>query len=276
MLDHDSSAPLLELSALRAENARLREERTLLEQKIVELQEGIAARDTFVEIAGHELRNPMSTLLVATTTLAHRLAASGGEVTHSWLLERLALIERQARGFIRRATTLLDVSQIRSGHLRLEREQVDFTAVVRDALDVFAHEMQLAKSTLTTSLAPSVVGWWDPVALEQIVSNLVQNATKYGAGAPIHVSLDADSAAERVTFSVADRGIGISPADRERIFSRFERAVARRAHGGFGLGLWITRQLVDALDGEIRVQSEPGSGSIFTVELPWALKQAPQ
>jgi signal transduction histidine kinase len=111
-----------------------------------------------------------------------------------------------------------------------------------------------------------LVGRWDPTRVEQVVANLVLNAAKYGNGNPVHVSVDGDR--ERGAFSVTDHGIGIAPADQERIFERFERAVAEGGVFGLGLGLFIARQIVAAHGGTIRLESVPGTGSTFTVELP--------
>ncbi len=228
--------PEPELAAVRADNARLREELKRAERLLRELRDAVAARDAFIAIAGHELRNPMGAVMIAATSLAHR-AAHTEEVVPEWLAPRLDSLERQARLFVRRATAILDVS-------------------------------------LTSNLAPAVHGWWDRVALEQIVTNLVQNAVKYGAGKPIHVAVSAEDG--YATLTVRDGGIGISELDRERIFARFERAVTQHNHGGFGLGLWITRALVEASGGTIRVESTPGAGSIFTVVLPQAVEQPPR
>jgi two-component system, OmpR family, sensor kinase len=102
--------------------------------------------------------------------------------------------------------------------------------------------------------------------VEQIADNLLSNAVKYGAGEPIEVSLVGDSSKARLT--VRDYGIGISEQDQARIFGAFERAVSRREEGGFGIGLWVVRHLVDAMHGEIQVTSRPAEGSTFTVILP--------
>jgi signal transduction histidine kinase len=271
--DTDRPSPDTELATLRAEVARLREEERRAAQMIRELGEAVAARDAFIAIAGHELRNPMGAIIVAATSLAHAVGRIAEDVP-AWLPARVALLERQARLFVRRATTLLDVSRITSGQLRLDPELVDLAQAARDSLEYLAVEMERAHVTVTTSIEDELCGWWDRVAIDQILYNLLSNAIKYGAGKPIHVSLA--SSGGRATLSVADRGIGISPADRDRIFGRFERAVTQRTHGGFGLGLWITHNLVEACGGTIRVESDSTAGSIFTVELPQTVEPQPR
>ncbi len=272
-LDRDLPALDAELAALRVEVARLREERKRDEQMIRELGDAVAARDAFLAVAAHELRNPMSGIMLAATNLGH-LAKHSTDPPHTWLPSRVALLERQARRFVRRATMLLDVSRLTSGQLRLDPEVVDLAHVTQDTADELAVEAERSKCTLRIEAREPVVGFWDRMAIEQIAWNLVSNAIKYGAGKPVCVTVASDGA--NATLTVADSGIGISPADRERIFAPFERAVTQRTHNGFGLGLWIVRQLVHSSAGTIRVESAPGAGSIFTVELPQAVERAPR
>jgi signal transduction histidine kinase len=111
-----------------------------------------------------------------------------------------------------------------------------------------------------------VTGNWDRLRLEQVVTNLISNAIKYGPRKPIELRIEQSDGTARLT--VRDQGIGISEHDQARVFEPFERAVSVRHYGGFGLGLWITRKIVEAHGGAIRVQSRPGEGSTFVVELP--------
>jgi len=115
-----------------------------------------------------------------------------------------------------------------------------------------------------------VEGFWDRWRLDQILTNLLSNAIKYGQGRPISIEFGpvGPEHGSDVSIAVRDRGIGMSPDALGRIFDRFERAVTDREYGGFGLGLWIARQVVQAMDGTITAESEPGRGSTFTVRLP--------
>src|SRR5690606_30850827 len=126
----------------------------------------------------------------------------------------------------------------------------------REVLSRFELELAAAKCTLHAALAPTLVGRWDRLRLDQVVNNLVSNAIKFGSGKPVEVSLEQQGS--RAVLSVRDHGIGIAPEHQARIFERFERAVSMHNYGGFGLGLWIARQVVEALGGEIRVTSQPG------------------
>jgi signal transduction histidine kinase len=119
---------------------------------------------------------------------------------------------------------------------------------------------------VTLSAPGPAVGQWDRLRLEQVVTNLLSNAIKYGEGKPVEVEVAGDAVA--VTLRVRDHGIGIAPEDRRRIFERFERAVSADHYGGFGLGLWICRQVVEVFEGTIDVASAPGQGSTFVVTLP--------
>ena len=117
-----------------------------------------------------------------------------------------------------------------------------------------------------------VIGFWDRLRLEQVLSNLLTNAMKYGADAPIEVEISARGDAARMT--VRDHGIGIHDEDQKRIFERFERAVSGESFPGMGLGLFITREIVEAHGGKIAVASRPGDGARFEVTLPRRLEGA--
>jgi two-component system, OmpR family, sensor kinase len=124
----------------------------------------------------------------------------------------------------------------------------------------------MARSRVETDLQEDVVGVWDRLAVEQVVENLLSNALKFGAGSPVTLTLRADDQAAQLV--IRDRGIGISEADRSRIFERFERAVTQSEHGGFGVGLWLANQLIVAMGGTISIESIPGQGATFLVRLP--------
>jgi signal transduction histidine kinase len=161
---------------------------------------------------------------------------------------------------------LLDISRITAGSLHLALEQVDLASVVREVAQRFEAQAAHAHSPMHISADGPVVGHWDRLRLEQVVTNLLSNALKYGAGGHVHLSTGLDTTHARLT--VRDEGIGIAPEALSRIFGRFERAVSERHYGGLGLGLYITRQIVEALGGTVSVESQQGKGATFTVELP--------
>src|ERR1700726_2183666 len=261
----DLAAKILELGN---DPARLRDRTAPGSQParlVAELTQAVHARDAFIAIAAHELRNPMTPILgyVEHILSVGRRPESECPEAIVVALERLAglIVE-----YIKRATTLLDISRITAGKLRAELSVVDLSRMMRQAVHRHRAGAEHSGCRLEPSIECEVSGLLDQLAVEQIVDNLLSNAVKYGAGEPIEVSLVPNGAEARLT--VQDHGIGISEEDQARIFGAFERAVTRREQGGFGIGLWVVRQLVDAMHGEVLVTSRPAEGSTFTVTLP--------
>jgi two-component system, OmpR family, sensor kinase len=232
---------------------------------IEELREAVRARDEFVAIAAHELRNPMTPILMQVGLLLSA-ARTLDRCRPDVITPRLELLEVAVTEFVRRSNALLDVSRIAAGNVRIEVIEVNLSALIRGVVSRTGIAAQRARCRLDEELQEGVVGMWDPMALEQVAENLLINATKFGAGHPIAVILRADR--QTAKLIIRDEGIGISEEDRARIFQRFERAVTRREHGGFGIGLWLANQLVVAMRGTIIIESAPGEGTTFTVMLP--------
>jgi signal transduction histidine kinase len=230
----------------------------------------VAARDEFLAVAAHELRTPLTSMLLHIEAIERTLPAeSQAEATMQvppTEQKRIAAVARQARRLSGLIDSMLDVSKLTGGHLSLELAEVDVTALVRDVAARFAPDATAAHCTVTLALNDHATGVLDATRLDQIVTNLIANALKYGAGAPVEIAVEADEQVIRLT--VRDHGIGISPVDQERIFRRFERAADERQYSGAGLGLWITSELVKALGGRITLHSVPGAGAAFTVVLP--------
>ncbi|HYG70393.1 MAG TPA: HAMP domain-containing sensor histidine kinase, partial [Anaeromyxobacteraceae bacterium] len=187
------------------------------------------------------------------------------------VVRKADVIRRNVDRLSRLVSSLLDLSRIAAGRLEIELEQVNLAALVRDVAARFEEEAERAGCRLVLDLEEGIAGMWDALRLDEVLTNLLSNAIKYGPGRPVEVRTR--RAGDDVALvSVRDHGIGISEADQRRIFERFERAVSKRNYGGFGLGLWISRQIVHALGGEVHVVSAPGEGSTFTVELRNALR----
>jgi signal transduction histidine kinase len=231
-------------------------------------QEAVRLRDEFLAVASHELKTPLTPLNLRLQSLRRELDRQGSPVDPSRLKEHVAVLQRQCKRLSTLAEGLLDVSRLEAGRLVLDLEYVDLSGLVRDVVGRFAGQAERTNTPLEVNAAEPVVGRWDRIRLEQVVSSLLSNALKYGAGRPLHVSVERLPTGARLT--VRDEGIGISPEHLPRIFDRFERAVSAEHFGGLGLGLYLTRHLVEAFGGTIRASSEPGKGSTFEVELPLA------
>lgn len=244
-------------AALSLENARL----------YAEAREAIRLRDEFMSIASHELKTPLTPLSLKLQALSRELARHPGPVPRNLVESYVAVGARQVQKLAELVGDLLDVSRISAGRLSLELEELELGSLVRDV--VTRYEPQAARTGSPLQLEAGdfdIVGRWDRLRLEQVITNLVDNAVKYGNGRPIHVRLESHDGGARLT--VRDEGIGIEPQHLPRLFGRFERAVSERNYGGLGLGLYITRTLVEAMGGRVHVESRLGRGSTFTVELP--------
>ena len=252
--------------AIPTTNERLRaevEERKVAQAETARLygeaQAAVRVRETFLATAGHELRTPLNALLLQTHALSRRPSADGDTV-------RLARkIELQARRLTRLTDRLLDVTRLTEEGMTLEREETDLSELAREIVERMTGDTR-AEGEIRLDAPAAVVGSWDRLRVEQVVSNLMENALKFGNRQPVDVAVRAEN--EGASIAVRDRGIGIAEEDQGRIFERFERAVSERHYGGIGLGLWICARIVDAHGGTIAVESRPGEGSTFRVFLP--------
>ena len=229
------------------------------------LEEAVRARDEFLSIASHELRTPLTALRLALENL-RRVTGRAGLAAPGAPVERvLGAAERAGQRLEKLVEALLDVSRIHMGRLELDVEEVELGAIVADTAAALADEVAQSGSTVSTSGEP-VTGLWDRLRLGQVVVNLLGNAVKYGAGKPIEVRYGRRG--ERAFLLVRDQGIGVEPADQRHIFERFERAVSSQNYGGLGLGLYIVKRILEAHGGAVQVESAPGEGASFVVELP--------
>ncbi|WP_237079027.1 GAF domain-containing protein [Myxococcus xanthus] len=225
--------------------------------------QAVKARDELLSVAGHELKSPLNALQLQIHLLA-RMAREAMAV--DGLAERAERAAKAGQRLGLLIDDLLDVSRLSSGRLGLKREEVDLAALTRELVGRMSEELALAGNEVRLLLDRPVSGQWDRLRLEQVLVNLLTNAAKYGAGRPVTVEVEAVGPVARL--SVRDEGIGVSPEEQERIFEQFERSASVQHFKGLGLGLWITKRIVEAHGGSIRLASEPGKGSTFTVELP--------
>lgn len=228
-------------------------------------REEVRERDEFLSVASHELRTPVTALQLQ-LQLIQRAAGRPGAILSEVFAGKLDALERQCRRIALLVNELLDVSRLRLGRLDLRLEEFDLVAVARDAAAHLLEEGARVGSRIDVVAAGTATGRWDRLRVEQVVTNLLSNAIKFGQAKPITIEVSADAALARLM--VSDSGIGIEPADQERIFGRFERAVPTHHFGGLGLGLYIAREIVAAHGGTIHLVSQLGAGTTFTVELP--------
>ncbi len=254
----------LELTAMRRRNAQQ-------EEMLANLRRTLHARDEFFSAASHELRTPLTTLGLQTEGLLQSYGTGNGSGERprgddDRLRRRLGLIRKQVVRLDQLVDQLLDISRLIEGRLDLHLEDVDLQSVALEAIDLLREPAQRAGSPILFRGKDSVVGHWDRLRLGQVVTNLLSNAIKFGRGRPIEIEVAADE--REAELQVRDDGEGIELEAQSRIFERFERATSVRRHPGMGLGLWITKQIVDACHGTISVASEIGRGCAFTVRLP--------
>jgi signal transduction histidine kinase len=227
---------------------------------------GIALRDEFISIASHELRTPLASLLLAVQGLARSIARSGEEPSREVLTRSVDLCLRQTTRLAVLVERLLDASQLAAGAFELRPETIALDDVVRDVAQTFAPDAARAGSSIDVVGESEVRGHWDRMRIEQVVSNLLRNAITFGLGRPIRLAVTTKGDGARLT--VIDHGVGIPREEQSRIFGRFERAVSAKNYGGMGLGLYVVSRIVEAHGGYVGVESEPGRGATFIVDLP--------
>jgi PAS domain S-box-containing protein len=258
------------LAKLRHEDERLRgfsvvvRDITQQVKLLEELRVAVRSRDEFLSMASHELRTPVTTLQLQIQTLRRALEKMK-EAAPTRVAQRMATLERQTNRIVMLVSELLDISRMRLGRFELKVEEVDLAELARGAVERLRGEAERARCALSLRVDARVTGWWDRMRLEQLITNLVTNALKFGEEKPVVVSVGGDE--DRAWIAVEDRGIGIAQQDQSRVFGRFERAVPSENYGGLGLGLYIAREIVEAHGGTISLRSAPGAGSTFTVEL---------
>jgi signal transduction histidine kinase len=227
-------------------------------------------RDEFLSVASHELRTPLTAMQLRLDSLARNLREGKGPER---LEQGLAHAARQGERLAQLVGRLLDVSRLTTGRLELSLESFDLAEAARDVVARMSEQASRAGCTVELEASASMPGRWDRLRIEQVMTNLLSNAVKYGQGKPVHMKIDGDS--DWAHISVADEGIGVSPDAVDRIFYRFERAAPMRHYGGLGLGLYVVAQIIDAHRGRIHVESQPGQGATFVVELPRNMTVSP-
>jgi signal transduction histidine kinase len=227
------------------------------------LVDALCDRERLISIAAHELRGPLCAVRLCLQSLQRSRVALAPKASRM-----LEIMIKEERRVARLIDDLLDLGRIRSGQLGLELSSFDLCDLVREVGAQLKAQMANTGSDLTFDVQGPVVGHWDRSRLNQVVTNLVANAFKYGQGRPVIVRVGADNEGGRARLEVTDNGPGIPPEFHGRIFEPFKRAVSTGQNDGLGLGLYIVRSIVQQLGGAVHVDSRPGAGATFVVELP--------
>lgn len=231
-----------------------------------ELQKAVSARDEFISIASHELKTPLTALRLQ-AQIAKRQIKKG--ISPDAIVEHFGRFADQIDSQVERLRALvddmLDVTRIQRGQLIIDFEEVNLSSLVTEVVERYRPEIEKSGSVLSIQIEKDVSGVWDRFRIEQVVLNLLSNAAKYGEGKPVELRVYCEN---KIAFlCIRDEGRGIDPQDQKRIFERFERAGSANI-SGLGLGLYITRQILLAHNGDITVRSAVGEGSEFIVSLP--------
>lgn len=269
------TSQMAELRHARDENARLYAD---AQENVERLQEVDRLKSQFLSMASHELKTPLTSIsgyLQVTLKRAQRRLARGHPDAAQWTeetqvdLKQGEILNRQTRRLSRLVNELLDVSRIQTGRLEFQRDPVDLLELAQEV----ATRAQSSTTEHSIAVLPPIGG--DAVVegdrdhIEQVLNNLVENAIKYSpAGGAITLSFQ--TAGDQVALYIEDQGLGIPETQQQAIFELFYRSPDTKAQhaGGMGLGLYISNEIVQRHGGTIRVQSNPGAGSVFSVLLP--------
>jgi PAS domain S-box-containing protein len=240
---------------------------THLKEAEKEARLAVQARDEFLSIASHELKTPLTALKLQLNM--YKVLSRRGLPAEAFIAKTNKLFEQssnQVDRLSRLVEELLDVSQINNGKLNLHFESFDLCELLKEVCARYGDDAAKCQVDVSLEEGASVTGSWDRLRIDQVITNLITNAIKYGDSKPVQASLSREE--QEAVIRVKDQGIGISEEDQSRIFGRFERAVSASNFGGLGLGLYIVRQIVHEHGGSVSVQSKKNEGSTFTVRLP--------
>lgn len=261
--DRDGDDDLRALARARQENTRLRARIAEMERAA---QQAMSMRDAFLDSAAHDLRTPLHVLTLHLSSLTE---AHGVEHVPDALKKRVAAMDRQVKHLVRLTDRLVDVTLLGEGRLPLQRRPVDLVEVARSSVGRLEDSLRWAGCDVNFDAPGSLVAEVDDVRIDEVVGNLLMNAAKYAPGSPVLVAVDKDHDSHgHARIAVIDRGPGVPPQLRTRIFEKFNRGLGAAGTSGLGLGLWIARQIVEAHGGTICVKDGPMGGAAFVVAIP--------
>lgn len=242
-----------------------------LEEKVrvrtEELEKSNKAKDQFLSIASHELNTPLTTMKMQNQMRLKRLAKSETPFDKPTLEKIFNDDLKMTNRLVKLVEDFLEFSRINAGKLVVKKDTYSLNKIIEDTAARFETRLEHAEIGLDVILpTANLEVVCDSFRIEQVLNNLMTNAIKYGLGKPIIMSLERED--DMAIIKVHDQGMGIAAEDLDRIFEQFERAISASEISGMGIGLFIAKQIIDAHNGIIRVESEPGIGSTFIVELP--------
>lgn len=257
--------PLQPLTLVSATQVALRSRRRQFQVRIL-LESQIEAtkiRDEFISIAGHELKTPLTSLKLQ-TQMTRRQIVTPDALLPDRMRKQLDYTIHQIDRLNKLVDAMLDISRINTGKLDINKKLFNFSELLHELIERFTPQFEAVGINVKTDIAPELFGNWDSYKLEQVVNNLFANAIRYSPRKDVTISLRALN--DMAFFNVRDEGVGIAPSNLDRIFERFERVSS--VTSGLGLGLYITRQILDLHGATIRAESELGRGTNFIIELP--------
>lgn len=249
-----------------AQARHLRESREELQISLLRRDEALKSRDEFIKIASHELNTPLQSLLLQAQMLKRGVDQNNplsAPRVSGYLAREISQINRLT-GLVQ---DMLEITKMGKGVLRLQRSRMSLSELVHQVVADLDEIVSASQSELQLDLDDSIQGNWDQKRLGQVLSNLLTNALKYGRGRPVMIRSHQEGYWARI--EIEDQGMGIPPESRNRIFERFERNISPSEVSGLGVGLYISREVVNSHGGKIWAESSGANlGSLFVVELP--------
>ena len=258
---------------LALEKSRQEQQLLLEELKITQqaLQKAVDMRDDFTSVVAHELLTPLNTLFLETQLRKTELERGNTALFDAaGLAQMFARDQQQVQSMVTLIDDMLDISRIRNKRLTIRPRPTLLSGVVERAVAQLSSQAAASSSSIVVDIQQPVQGHWDEFRIQQVIVNLLSNALRHGHGKPVAIQISTLPTGARI--QVSDQGEGIAAHDQQRIFEQFERGSSSPT--GFGLGLYISRQLVEAHEGTLEVWSELGKGAVFTVTLPYGPRPA--
>lgn len=220
-------------------------------------------RDEFISIASHELKTPLTSLKLQ-TQVTRKLFQKNNVVDMPRMNKQLDYTVNQINRLNKLVDDMLDISRISTGKLKLDKSECDLSKLVTEMIDRFSPQFEAVGCKVEINIEDNIIGNLDSFKIEQVINNLFSNAIRYAPKSAITVELKKEHGV--ALLSVKDEGSGIHPDSLSKIFERFERASTNAS--GLGLGLYITKQIIELHRGTIHVESELGKGTCFFIQLP--------